>query len=65
MCAGCGFAFNFDELEVDHLVAREKGGTDHKANLQLLCRRCNSRKGSGEMSDLTAGLIEERIGQWL
>ena len=63
-CAGCGYDFAYDDLEVDHIIAEGKGGTDHKANLQLLCRRCNSRKGTGEMSELVAELIEDRIGQW-
>lgn len=37
---------------------RYKGGTNHKADLQLLCPVCNSRKGTDEMSVLTANLIE-------
>ena len=63
-CAGCGYDFGIDDLEVDHIIAQGVGGTDHKANLQLLCRRCNSRKGSGEMSELIAELVEDRIGQY-
>ena len=63
-CAGCGTVHDYGNLEVDHIVAKDKGGTDHKQNLQLLCRRCNLRKGTGEMSELTAKLIEDRIGQY-
>ncbi len=29
---------------VDHIVARERGGTDRPDNLQSLCHACHSRK---------------------
>ena len=32
-------------LEVDHIIFRAKGGTDHIENLQLLCGSCNRIKG--------------------
>ena len=31
-------------LEVDHIVARSRGGSSEEDNLQALCRRCNRRK---------------------
>ena len=42
-CAEC---LSPDELEIDHIVPVAKGGTDDDANLQVLCRPCNSRKGA-------------------
>ena len=63
-CNGCGYDWGTGEFDVDHIIATGKGGTDHKANLQLLCRGCNRKKKDGEMSDLIAELIEDRIGQW-
>ena len=33
-------------LTVDHIKPRSLGGTDELDNLQILCRQCNSRKGS-------------------
>jgi hypothetical protein len=33
-------------LTIDHVVPRARGGTSDKENLQTLCARCNSRKGS-------------------
>lgn len=31
--------------EVDHIIALAVGGTNDPSNLQILCGRCNSRKG--------------------
>lgn len=30
---------------VDHIVAKEKGGTDERSNLQSLCHACHNSKG--------------------
>lgn len=45
LCNGCGTHFAIQHLEVDHIVARSKGGTSHMSNLQLLCSNCNRKKG--------------------
>ena len=34
-----------DDLSVDHITAESNGGTLEMANLQTLCRSCNSKKG--------------------
>ena len=44
-CNGCGEHFQTQHLEVDHIIARSVGGTDHITNLQLLCSHCNRIKG--------------------
>ena len=59
-CAGCGHHFEFRHLEVDHVVPRKVGGTDHKGNLQLLCGNCNRRKGAGSMAKLMVKLLDGR-----
>ena len=48
-CAGCRSHFEARHLEVDHIIARQRGGTDHIDNLQLLCGNCNRIKGSRGM----------------
>ena len=44
-CNGCGVHFEMRNLEVDHIIAENVGGTDHIENLQLLCGNCNRIKG--------------------
>ena len=44
-CNGCGEHFQTQHLEIDHIIARSVGGTDHIGNLQLLCSHCNRIKG--------------------
>jgi DNA-directed RNA polymerase subunit RPC12/RpoP len=31
---------------IDHIVPRASGGSDHRGNLRLICRRCNHEKDS-------------------
>ena len=45
-CNGCGTHFEPQHLEIDHIIARSVGGTDHIENLQLLCGHCNRIKGN-------------------
>lgn len=42
-CAVCG---SKDDLTVDHIIPRARGGTNESGNLQVLCRFCNSKKGA-------------------
>lgn len=42
-CAECEAT---DELTLDHIWPYSKGGQDTVANLRVLCRSCNSRKGA-------------------
>ena len=55
-CGGCGEHFQIQNLEIDHIIARGKGGTDHIDNLQLLCGHCNRVKGDRGMDYLRAKL---------
>jgi 5-methylcytosine-specific restriction protein A len=41
--------------EVDHIVPLHLGGTDDRANRQLLCRECHGEKSAQEAGDRRAG----------
>ena len=43
-CRRCGSP---EQLSVDHIIPKSRGGTDDQRNLQTLCHSCNSRKGIG------------------
>jgi len=55
-CNGCSMHFQPQHLEVDHIIARKVGGTDHAENLQLLCGSCNKIKGQRGMEYLRVKL---------
>ena len=43
-CELCGISADRKALEVDHIVPRNKGGTDDESNLQSFCYSCNAMK---------------------
>ena len=44
-CACCPRKLTWDDFTLDHIVAHVRGGRTRLDNAQLMCRRCNSRKG--------------------
>ena len=44
-CVYCGEEAEADDLTVDHVQPRVKGGDHSKGNLVACCRRCNAEKG--------------------
>ena len=45
VCPICGKHFAFEEMDGDHITPWSKGGRTDPANLQMLCRNCNLKKG--------------------
>lgn len=52
-CAYCGVKDT--PLEVEHIQARSRGGSDRVSNLTLACPPCNRRKGNQDVKDFLSG----------
>ena len=48
ICPKCGGYFSIEKMEADHIVPWSKGGRTILSNLQMLCKKCNKDKSSGE-----------------
>ena len=62
VCIGCDTHFPFRVMDIDHILPRSKGGTDHPDNLQMLCAGCNRSKGGRTMAEWTAARDGEGRG---
>ena len=60
-CNGCKEHFETRHLEIDHVIPRSKGGTDHLDNLQLLCGSCNRIKGNRPHEYLVSALRDKSL----
>jgi 5-methylcytosine-specific restriction endonuclease McrA len=45
-CQYCNDVFDFEDLTIDHVLPRSKGGTTNWENCVTACKSCNSDKGS-------------------
>jgi diadenosine tetraphosphate (Ap4A) HIT family hydrolase len=53
-CEACGISAEVRALEVDHIVPRNKGGSDDLFNLQALCYVCNAQKRDRDDTNYSA-----------
>ena len=60
VCPGCKLPLPWTVFTFDHIKPQEHGGSDEMENLQLLCNRCNSTKGTGTMDQLDARLKKQK-----
>jgi 5-methylcytosine-specific restriction endonuclease McrA len=44
--AECSNCHTKENLEIDHIYPRSKGGKSNRDNLQILCKSCNCKKGA-------------------
>lgn len=56
-CVRCGKKLRKNEVDIDHIIPRHRGGSDKLNNLQCMCRTCNRSKqddmGLHTVSDYT------------
>ena len=53
-CVFCGLVFPEEELTVDHLQARSRGGDRSGGNLVTACGACNLKKGRVRLANYLA-----------
>ena len=58
LCAACGWPVRLRDAANDHIVPWKRGGTHHPCNIQLLCKACNSTKGSRSQLYLMRRLVQ-------
>ena len=59
-CVYCGEQFPLDELTIDHVDPRVRGGDRSDGNLVTACRACNTLKGHRRLSDF---LLAEEVAR--
>lgn len=53
-CVYCGGEFPVEQLSVDHVQPRVKGGDRSGGNLVTACEACNTRKGHRGLAEFLA-----------
>jgi ATP adenylyltransferase len=53
-CELCGVSHEEVPLDVDHIVPRNRDGSNDPSNLQVLCRTCNAQKSDRDDTDFRA-----------
>ena len=64
-CQYCGGRFRTDELTIDHVHPRSRGGPTNWTNCVLSCVRCNAKKGDRTPSEARMHMLKEpRSPSW-
>lgn len=64
-CAYCGTPINRLEMQVDHVTALHRGGTNDLSNLMPACRPCNYYKGTRTIDEFREEIykLQERLNR--
>lgn len=57
-CQYCGVKFNSQELTIDHIIPRSRGGISSWTNCVLACVECNQRKDSYTLEEAKMKLLK-------
>jgi diadenosine tetraphosphate (Ap4A) HIT family hydrolase len=60
-CALCGATKNEQPLDVDHIIPRNKGGSNELSNLQVLCAKCNRSKRDKDNTDFRDNIEPDNV----
>ncbi|MCY3973023.1 MAG: DNA methyltransferase [Candidatus Dadabacteria bacterium] len=63
-CEICGFHFRYQNLEIDHIIPKSKGGGEGDDNKQLLCGHCNRTKGNRLTNAETKARLKEQVAEY-
>lgn len=58
-CGYCGIIITVKEMQVDHILAKERGGGDEFENLMPSCRYCNNYKSSQTLEGFRVELSQQ------
>ena len=61
VCQYCGKRFENRELNLDHVIPRDKGGVTSWENIVCSCIRCNTRKGNKLPSEARMAPIKKPV----
>ena len=59
-CVYCGLQFPIEELTIDHVEPRVRGGDRSDGNLVTACKACNTLKGQRRLSDF---LLSDKVAR--
>lgn len=64
-CISCGKNFRKGDIDIDHIIPQNHGGTDDLDNLQCMCKHCNRSKQDDTKftdEDIVGNITGVRIG---
>ena len=64
-CQICGNHFRYQNLEIDHIIPKSRGGGEADENKQLLCGHCNRVKGNRLTNAETKARLKEQEAEYL
>lgn len=60
-CQYCGNKFSFQDLTMDHVIPKSRGGDRNWTNIVSCCKKCNSKKSNRTPEEAKMPLIRKPI----